>query len=274
MIQAFFDHFFAWARDLTDLRRQLRTTKAELAAMQIHANGVERDLAMWQELSRCHDPRQHMRLAQDLHLAQAELQVLRGEDPHTASLGNVRCQHPACNEGGDIDWWLVAFVAGLLLFVAWLLLAVTSQINDGTQVHAQAFVAPVQTEETSTTTTTSTTVATITIAPPRTKSAPPPVVTYEPGTIEAQIVDAFLRFGAGVAAQAVDVARCESVGLNPHATGDAGERGLFQIHPAYHQERIRRLGFTWDQMYDVAPNVAVAVDLYADSGWGPWSCKP
>ena len=53
------------------------------------------------------------------------------------------------------------------------------------------------------------------------------------------------------------------------ATGWAGERGIMQI--AYdHIDRIQRLGFTWAQMYEVGPNLAVAYDLWLEQGEHPW----
>lgn len=93
--------------------------------------------------------------------------------------------------------------------------------------------------------------------------------------LEQIIRDGFARFGADVADQAVDQAWCETAGtLDPNSTGAAGERGLLQIHGRYHMDRIHRLGFTWDQMYEPGPNVAVAVNLYAEQGWAPWTCQP
>jgi len=68
---------------------------------------------------------------------------------------------------------------------------------------------------------------------------------------------------------------CESR-WNPLAEGRAGERGLMQIHPI-HIPRIQRLGYTWAQMYEVGPNLAVAFDLWSEQGTRPWrgssSCR-
>ena len=61
---------------------------------------------------------------------------------------------------------------------------------------------------------------------------------------------------------------CES-GYRRLAEGEAGERGIMQI--AYvHIDLIQRLGFTWAQMYEVGPNLAVAYDLWAEQGETPW----
>lgn len=65
--------------------------------------------------------------------------------------------------------------------------------------------------------------------------------------------------------------RCEST-MNPRAVGSAGERGLTQIHPI-HRQRIERLGFTWDDMFDPVANLTVAFDIYREQGARPWSCR-
>lgn len=208
----------------------------------------------------------------------AEARRVAGHELDDTDLEAIR-QHPNpggwVGETGAINLLAVAmaFLLGLAIVVALMLFA---RVDDHTDVDAIAPAPPRDlAEPTTTTSTTSTTTTTIEVLAERveahTKAA---AVAVAPGSIEAQIVAAFSQFGADVATQAVDVADCESVGLNPGATGKAGERGLFQIHGKYHQERIRRLGFTWDQMYEVGPNIAVAVDLYAEQGWSPWTCAP
>jgi hypothetical protein len=131
------------------------------------------------------------------------------------------------------------------------------------------------------------------LIPPLNLEAPPPpapVTTMVPSTsmprahetapikptpIAGEVADiiraGFARFGPAVAEQAVRVARCEST-LNPTAT-NGHHAGLFQVAEPYHRARIARLGFTWAQMLEPAPNTAVAADLYAESGWQPWSCR-
>lgn len=63
---------------------------------------------------------------------------------------------------------------------------------------------------------------------------------------------------------------CESR-YRPAAVGRAGERGLAQIHPV-HIPLIASLGYTWDQMFELEPNLAVARALYDNAGhvWTPW----
>ena len=37
-----------------------------------------------------------------------------------------------------------------------------------------------------------------------------------------------------------------------------------------HIDLIHRLGFTWAQMYEVGPNLAVAYSLWQEQGETPW----
>lgn len=99
------------------------------------------------------------------------------------------------------------------------------------------------------------------------------------GALQDMIRAGFARFGPAVAEQAVHVAGCESTGdptgahLDPEATNGA-HAGLFQLSKTYHEERARRLGFTWQQMWDAWANITVAADLFAEKmRWAPtWSC--
>jgi soluble lytic murein transglycosylase-like protein len=67
----------------------------------------------------------------------------------------------------------------------------------------------------------------------------------------AESVDAALR-----------VIACESGG-NANATGAAGERGLFQVHPIH-----------WDSSYDPEANVRAALRISGGYSWNAWTCKP
>lgn len=55
-------------------------------------------------------------------------------------------------------------------------------------------------------------------------------------------------------------------GGNPNARNGTNI-GLFQINIAAHP-------YTVDQMLDPVQNIAAAYAIWADSGWGPWSCRP
>lgn len=86
------------------------------------------------------------------------------------------------------------------------------------------------------------------------------------------IREGFARFGPDVAEEAVRVAWCESRHVPTARNGQFV--GTFQLGD-YHRHIAERLGFTWDEVATQArPNIAVAAELYADSGWGPWECKP
>ena len=69
-------------------------------------------------------------------------------------------------------------------------------------------------------------------------------------------------------ATALCVAQHES-GFNRWAVGVADERGIMQLWPG-HIERIQRLGYSLQNMYEIRPNVEVAADLWRDQGWAPW----
>lgn len=115
---------------------------------------------------------------------------------------------------------------------------------------------------------------------PKVKSKQRVVTASRPSSELADMIRAgFARFGPAVAEEAVRVAGCESTGdetgnnLN-EAAKNGPHAGLFQLSRIYHEERARRLGFTWDQMFQAGPNIAVAVDLFAEQGsWSPtWTC--
>lgn len=109
-------------------------------------------------------------------------------------------------------------------------------------------------------------------------SASRPTVTPV-GDLHDAIRRGFAPFGPAVAEQAVRVAGCESTGdrtgsrLNPNAVGSQGEIGLFQLHPRYQSGRAAKFGWTMNDLFDPAKNIAVAVDLYSESGWRQWSCR-
>jgi hypothetical protein len=68
--------------------------------------------------------------------------------------------------------------------------------------------------------------------------------------------------------EALAVARCES-NLHTWATGAAGERGLFQIHPTWASK------FDWHHAY--LPRVNARFAYYLSRGgtdWSHWTCQP
>lgn len=68
------------------------------------------------------------------------------------------------------------------------------------------------------------------------------------------------------------VLQCES-GHNPRAVSKTDDWGLWQIN-RIHEARARRLGFAWEQMLEPGPNTAVAISIWEEQGFSPWSCRP
>ena len=90
---------------------------------------------------------------------------------------------------------------------------------------------------------------------------------------EDMIRVAFADRGASPAQQeqAIEVARCES-GLNPGAVSPGGGNwGLFQINTV-HKARVAKVGWGWHEIVHPWQNATVAADLWAEQGWGPWTC--
>jgi hypothetical protein len=164
---------------------------------------------------------------------------------------------------------VLAVLVALLLFAAMWVVLIGSVDEPTAKAHAAAVVFPPPTSTTTTSTTAPPT--TTSTSMPRSHTTAPIARSSE--GVPAVIRAGFARFGAAVAEQAVRVSSCETGGtFNPAAVNGA-HAGLFQISRTYHADRVRRLGFTWDQMFTVEPNVAVAADIYAESGWGPWTCR-
>lgn len=59
--------------------------------------------------------------------------------------------------------------------------------------------------------------------------------------------------------------------LDRFAVGSAGERGPLQIHPS-NIALILHMGYSWDAMFEVGPNVAVGRELLRTGGYSQWSC--
>lgn len=68
---------------------------------------------------------------------------------------------------------------------------------------------------------------------------------------------------------AMEVAAAESGGNN-NATGSAGERGIFQIHPV----NFRTLGVDSQALQDPFRSTEAAYKLWEESGWAPWTTAP
>lgn len=98
------------------------------------------------------------------------------------------------------------------------------------------------------------------------RAAPEPVTWWV-----ADLQRPALEVPAAWAASAPAIAMCES-SMNPAAVNrESGATGLFQIMEI-HTRRIQRLGYTWADMLHGVPNTLVAIDLWREQSWAPWSC--
>ncbi|MGY6501515.1 MAG: transglycosylase SLT domain-containing protein [Acidimicrobiales bacterium] len=90
---------------------------------------------------------------------------------------------------------------------------------------------------------------------------------------EDMIRAAFAERGATPAQQdqAIRVAHCESTHRWDAVSPGGGNWGLFQINTV-HRGRVAAMGMSWDQMLMPYQNAQVAADLWAEQGWGPWTC--
>jgi hypothetical protein len=46
--------------------------------------------------------------------------------------------------------------------------------------------------------------------------------------------------------------------------------GVFQINASAHKRRLTARGLTTADLFDAEVNVAIALEIYEESGWGPW----
>ena len=70
-------------------------------------------------------------------------------------------------------------------------------------------------------------------------------------------------------ADALLVAECEST-LRPWAmSSDGSNAGIMQVNIT-HLARIERMGYAWNDMLLVGPNLDVAHAIWLEQGWGPW----
>lgn len=85
------------------------------------------------------------------------------------------------------------------------------------------------------------------------------------GSVEPLLptIEAIICAAPWPCAEALAVAWCESR-YDPRAVGAHGEKGLFQVHPAF-----------WGPVTeDPAGQVAQAFAIWQRHGWGVWSCQP
>ena len=91
--------------------------------------------------------------------------------------------------------------------------------------------------------------------------------TAPAGSLEAIIQ----RHFGSAAITAMRIAECES-GMNPRAVSATDDHGLFQINAVHRGQFEAVTGAPWSSVYDPELNTIYARHLYAQQGWGPWTC--
>lgn len=234
-----------WLQTRRDLLRTNRWLRAQVSALDFELTAARNDLAVRKELARCTNQQQHIRLAHELHQAHAEIQALRGEDPHLASYDPA---HVPTDEDGWVALWLVVVTGLLVGCVIALGLAIADRINESTtSVRAAAeILAPVVDEETTTSTST---------------TAPPTTTTTTAAPMK--------RVAASSGAWTWDeLAACES-------------GGSWHIHDSLHEGGLQFAITTWDAYKPAGfpegaheatreQQIAVAELVLADQGPGAW----
>jgi hypothetical protein len=172
-------------------------------------------------------------------------------------------------------WFLLA----LVVLMVWLVVSAADEAVDHDSVQVMAAWGterpPYVVDEQMFTTTTT---ARARSAPSKQRTTMRAASAAPVGVLQDKIRAGFARFGPHVAEQAIRVAGCESTGdetgqhLDERAV-NGQHAGLFQLSRTYHEERARRLGFDWPRMFEAEPNITVAVDLFAEQQWRPWTCR-
>lgn len=66
---------------------------------------------------------------------------------------------------------------------------------------------------------------------------------------------------------------CENHKLNPEAISATGDHGLWQINRRWQEGRVIKMGYTWQDMYDPHINTIIAITIFNEQDWTPWSCR-
>ncbi len=93
------------------------------------------------------------------------------------------------------------------------------------------------------------------------------VATAPAGSLESIIQ----RHFGEASSSAIRIAQCES-GMNPNAVSPTNDHGLFQINIVHRSQFEAVTGASWSSVYDPELNTIYARHLYAQQGWGPWTC--
>lgn len=125
------------------------------------------------------------------------------------------------------------------------------------------------------------------------RSEPPAILAVSRAPVPGRYVsvDAMLSAAAAVGWPVSPtlpvVARCESgvdldydgvkEALDTTAISPWGDRGALQINPVHALPggMVARMGYQWDDMLSLVPNLVVGLALYhAAGGFSPWACAP
>jgi Transglycosylase SLT domain len=100
-----------------------------------------------------------------------------------------------------------------------------------------------------------------------------PVATTKPQTSysKAQVMALIKQiWPADSIAKAMDVANLES-GYNARAYNGSCCYGVFQLNYASHSRRLAARGLGLDGLYDARVNIEIALEIFREQGWSPWS---
>ena len=76
---------------------------------------------------------------------------------------------------------------------------------------------------------------------------------------------------AAWATDAPAVIQCESR-WDPAAISPTGDYGLLQLNKRWQEGRANRMGYEWSQMLEPEPNIRVAIAIWEEQSWRPWTC--
>lgn len=73
--------------------------------------------------------------------------------------------------------------------------------------------------------------------------------------------------------EAIRILACENRTLDPKAISKTGDYGLFQINAYWQRFRLIKLGYTIEDLLDPIKNTIVAIDIWNEQAFRPWSCS-
>ncbi len=106
--------------------------------------------------------------------------------------------------------------------------------------------------------------------PTTTRATTPPTVAVRRYTADEVIGMIQAVWPADSVDKALEVARLES-GYRNWAYNGSCCYGVFQIHYGSHKRRLAARGLGLDGLYDPKVNIAIALEIFNEQGWRPWS---